>query len=228
MAVLSQALDGVTTLTFDCYGTLIDWETGIRRALEQAFGRPEGGLDDEFFDLYLRTEAALEAERYRPYTEIQTLAAQRIAQQMGIDLSPQAAAGLAASLPAWQPFPDTNDGLTRLKKRFRLGIASNIENKLLAETVKHFSVEFDFVVTAEQVQAYKPAHLHFHRVLSAHAPREQLLHVAQSLFHDGVPTRQLGIRFVWINRRQEEPHTDAQPLATFASLGAFADAIEAM
>ena len=132
------------------------------------------------------------------------------------------AESLAESVPGWKPFPDTNPALARLKERFRLGILSNIDNDLFAATARHFESaigRFDFVITAEDVGSYKPGHGHFKRLLTTVVDDVSThLHVAQSLFHDGVPAAELGIPFVWINRRGEVNETTARPLAELANL----------
>src|SRR2546426_9494957 len=150
-------------LTFDCYGTLIDWERGIGDAFEAA-ARVEGVTLDRAAVLraYHEIEPVVEAERYRSYREVLTLSAQRVAERLGWRLAGGRAAFLAESLPTWPPFADTNPALQRLAGAgYRLAILSNVDDDLLAGTRKHLGVEFDFVVTAEQVGSDKPAPGHF-------------------------------------------------------------------
>ena len=129
-------------------------------------------------------------------------------------------------MPDWPPFADTNEALVSLKRRFRLGILSNIDRNLFAETARRFDVAFDFVVTAEDVRSYKPGHAHFERLLSKHAEPGRVVHVAQSLFHDGVPTAELGIAFVWINRYNDANTARVHRLGEYADLKSFAEVVE--
>jgi len=206
-------------LTFDCYGTLIDWERGIGDAFEAA-ARVEGVTLDRAAVLraYHEIEPVVEAERYRSYRDVLTLSAQRVAERLGWRLAGGRAAFLAESLPTWPPFADTNPALQRLAGAgYRLAILSNVDDDLLAGTRKHLGVEFDFVVTAQQVGSYKPAPAHFT------AARQRLgatrwLHVAQGYFHDVQPARALGIPSAWINRKHEQPSGDARPDFEFGTL----------
>lgn len=227
MTPLDQIRDQVETISFDCYGTLIDWESGIRRAFETlAAAGPHPADVDDLFDEYLQTEATLEATEYRSYRDVLCGVQERLAQRFRLPVSAERQDLLADSLADWRPFADTNEALSRLKRRFRLGVLSNVDRDLFAATARRVSVEFDFVVTAEDVRAYKPAHPHFLRLLETGGQnRASHLHVAQSLYHDGVPAQQLGIPFVWINRRGETNETTATPIATFPDLASFADAV---
>jgi 2-haloacid dehalogenase len=188
-------------ITFDCYGTLIDWESGIREAFRGA-ARAEGVSLDEaaLIPTYAEAEAAVEQEGYRPYREVLAESALRTAAKLG--WNPRRPF-LAESLPSWKPFPDTNAALERLAASgHRLGILSNVDDDLLVETRRHFTVPFDFVVTAQQVQSYKPGRAHFDaaRRLIGDAP---WLHAAASNYHDIAPTNALGIENAWINRKGE-------------------------
>lgn len=229
MIAPDEQLARIRSLSFDCYGTLIDWITGVRGALgELAAGGGALPVDlGEFFDTYLEVEGRIEAGPYMPYQEVLTAAQAELAQRFGLTVPPDRARLLAASVPGWKPYDDTNAALARLKTRYRLGILSNIDNDLFAATARHFEPvigRFDFVITAEDVGSYKPGHAHFTRLLeTAIDDRAAHLHVAQSLFHDGVPAADLGIPFVWINRRNEVNDTTARPLAEFPDLTALAD-----
>jgi 2-haloacid dehalogenase/putative hydrolase of the HAD superfamily len=190
-------------LTFDCYGTLIDWESGIAGAFASAAARAGRPAPDRraVLDAYAAAEAEVEAGPWRPYREVLTAAAARAAQALGWAVDETGARFLAESLPSWTPFPDTNPALERLAGRFRLGILSNVDEDLLAATRRHLSVEWDLVVTAEAVRSYKPAHAHWieaRRRLGAAARR--WTHVAQSHGHDVVPAVELGVPVVWVNR----------------------------
>jgi len=206
-------------LTFDCYGTLVDWERGIGDAFE-AHARMDGVTLDRAAVLaaYHEVEPVVQAERYRPYREVLTLTAQRVAERFGWPLAARRAAFLAESVPTWPPFADTNAALQRLAADHRLAILSNIDDDLLAGTRKHLGVTFEFVVTAQQVGSYKPAPAHF-TVARQRIAGARWLHVAQSLFHDIRPARAHGIPAVWINRRREALTGEARPEMEFGTLG---------
>jgi putative hydrolase of the HAD superfamily len=211
-------------LTFDCYGTLIDWERGIGDALEAA-ARVDGVKLDRAGALrtYHAVEPVVQAERYRAYREVLTLTAQRVAERLDWPLAPGRASFLADSLPSWPPFADTNAALQRLARAgYRLAILSNVDDDLLAGTRKHLGVDFEFVVTAQQVGAYKPAPAHF-ATARQRIGGARWLHVAQSWFHDVQPARALGIPTAWINRKREPRAEGAPPDAEFETLGETAD-----
>jgi 2-haloalkanoic acid dehalogenase type II len=211
-------------LTFDCYGTLVDWERGIAEALERAAGADGVTLDRAAaLRAYHEIEPRVQAERYRRYREVLALTARAVAERLGWPLAPGREAFLPDSLPTWPPFPDTNGALRRLRDAgHRLAILSNVDDDLLAGTRRHLDVAFDFVVTAQQVGSYKPAPGHFA------AARERIgaarwLHVAQSYFHDVQPARALGIASAWINRKGERPLDERGPDHQFRTLAEAAD-----
>ena len=191
-------------VTFDCYGTLIDWETGIRRAFKQAL---EGtGLsqtqEGEMFELYQEEEKRIQGQMpYRPYREVLALAASGAARKFGKNIPERLSSILAEQLPSWAPFPDTNPALERLSTEYVLGILSNIDDDLLEGTLKRFTVPFDLVVTAERVRSYKPETEHFEEARRTIGADRGWLHVAASLYHDIEPASQLGINTAWINRK---------------------------
>jgi 2-haloacid dehalogenase len=190
-------------LTFDCYGTLIDWESGIRKALRpflDAHGIP---LDDGgALEHYARFEEQLEAGPYRKYRDVLREVMRKFGEMFGFPCSEAEADALPRSLPDWPPFPDTVEALRTLKRHHRLAVLSNTDDDLFAETAKRLQVPFDYVITAEQVGSYKPSHRNFEAAIARIGPpKEQILHVAQSLYHDIVPAKALGIANVWINRR---------------------------
>jgi 2-haloalkanoic acid dehalogenase type II len=191
-------------VTFDCYGTLIDWESGIREAFAAQALRLGAPVDAErALGLYAEIEPVVEAEAFRRYREVLTETARRIASRLGWPL-PEARAGfLAESLPFWRPFPDTNRALMKLARAgYALGILSNVDDGLLTWTRRHFLASFEIIVTAEQVGSYKPAPGHFLAARSRIGSR-RWVHAAQSYFHDVVPARALGIPVAWINRKGE-------------------------
>src|SRR5262245_45015463 len=201
---LSKALANATTLTFDCYGTLVDWRAGLQAGLREVFAASAHNRLDELFSAYLELEAEVEAETYRPYRQVLAQVTRLLAKRFDMHLPPGKEGRLADTLPQWPLFADTSEALARLKRKFRLGVLSNIDRDLFAATAARFPVALDFVVTAEDVRSYKPGLGHFRRYLEEFGERESTIHVAQSLYHDGVPTGTLGIPYVWINRYADE------------------------
>jgi 2-haloalkanoic acid dehalogenase type II len=197
-------MDNFGIITFDCYGTLIDWETGIINAFRTAAAADQVELRaDQIIDAYAAEEATVEAMAYRPYREVLRETERRAAAVLGWREPTERAGFLANSLPHWKPFPDTNPALERLSRRFKLGILSNIDDDLLTATRRHFTVEFDLIVTAQQVGSYKPGHAHFREAMKRIGDM-RLLHAAQSYFHDVVPASQMSIPVVWVNRKNNQ------------------------
>jgi 2-haloalkanoic acid dehalogenase type II len=189
-------------ITFDCYGTLIDWEAGISAAFAAA-AEAQPFDRTQVLKAYTEIEPTVEAAPYRRYHAVLTETAQRVAERLGWPLSQERARFLPESLPNWPPFADTNPALERLMAAgYSLGILSNIDDDLLAGTRRHFTVPFDLIVTAQQVGSYKPAHTHFTEARQRLADK-RWLHAAQSYFHDVIPARALGISIAWINRKHE-------------------------
>jgi 2-haloacid dehalogenase len=204
-------------LSFDCYGTLIDWETGIADVLVP--WAKETGLDlsaEELLAAYARHEA--QTVRDTPdalYSAVLAEAFRRTGAELGGPVSEQWAQRLGDSVPDWPAFADSADALASLARDYKLIILSNVHRAGFAGSNKHLGVEFDRIITAEDVKAYKPAPNHFEALDATlrelGVPRERLLHVAQSLFHDHVPARRHGLRSVWINRRHDRPGWGATP-----------------
>ncbi|MET9629262.1 HAD-IA family hydrolase [Lentzea sp. NPDC006480] len=224
-------------LSFDCYGTLIDWESGLAAVLSP-WARSEGLSlsDEELLLAYSTHEAAVEAETFRLYPDVLAEAFRRTGAQLGRPVSAEWAARLGASVPDWPAFPDSTDALARLASRYQLIILSNVHRAGFAGSNKWLRGDFAAIITAEDVGGYKPAENHF-RALdttldSLGIERSGLLHVAQSLFHDHVPARREGLPSVWINRRRDKPGWGATPQPSgdfsydleFGSMGEFADA----
>jgi 2-haloalkanoic acid dehalogenase type II len=211
-------------VTFDCYGTLIDWESGIREAFA-AEGRRLGAPvhAEQALGLYAEIEPVVEAEPFRPYREVLAETARRIAARLGWPLPAARAGFLAESLPSWRPFPDTNRALIQLARAgYDLGILSNVDDVLLNWTRRHFLASFPIVVTAEQVRSYKPARGHFLSARTLIGSR-RWVHAARSYFHDVVPARALGIPVAWINRSGEAAPDGGKPDQTFPTLIELAD-----
>ncbi len=192
-------------LTFDCYGTLIDWESGILDALDALL---EGsGLEvpagDELLELFGRLEADSERGPFRTYREVLVDVAFGFALELGGEAEADRAAAFAASVTTWPPFADSAGALAVMGSRYRLAIVSNVDDDLFVGSAERLAVDFDEVVTAQQVRSYKPAHGHFHEVLARlDLPVDRVLHVAQSLYHDIAPAKSLGFTCVWVNRRR--------------------------
>ncbi|HSE97639.1 MAG TPA: HAD family hydrolase [Blastocatellia bacterium] len=211
-------------ITFDCYGTLIDWEEGISTAIGNEARRAGLTVErDQIIAAYMTEEPVVESQGYRPYREVLAETARRVAARLGWTLEENHASFLAESVPSWKPFADTNAALERLARRFKLGILSNIDDDLLAETRKRFTVGFDLIVTAEQVKSYKPGHAHFLEA-KRRAGESRQLHAAQSYFHDVVPARELDIPVAWVNRNAESvPEGGVRPTHEISNLAALAD-----
>ena len=211
-------------ITFDCYGTLIDWEAGIAEAFLQTAAEDGIRLDAQtVLGAYASVEPVVEQEGYRRYTDVLTETAARVAHMLGWPIAYERATFLASTLRYWRPFPDTNAALERLQAAgYRLGILSNTDDDLLAQTRRHFTVDFPLIGTAQQVRSYKPAPAHF---LTA---RERIgdarwLHAAESNFHDIVPTSSMGIPNAWINRRRQQPLPGGVPGRELPDLAGLAD-----
>jgi len=189
-------------LTFDCYGTLIDWETGILSALHPILSTHGKTLDDAILlKLYGDFEQLAEEGEFHPYRQVLQSVVRRLGTQLGFSSSDEEAQSLPDSLATWKPWPDTVSALQRLKSQFRLAIISNVDDDLFAATRPQLQVEFDEVVTAQEAQAYKPSLRIFELALSRlGTPRDRILHVGQSIFHDVVPAQRLGLSTVWVNR----------------------------
>jgi 2-haloacid dehalogenase len=205
----------VEVLTFDCYGTLVDWESGILAALQPVLAAHGAVVDDEpLLELYGKLEAKEESGDYLNYKTVLQNVLQRLGEQLNFKPSQEELEGFAFSVKDWQPFPDTVSALKALKRRYQLGIISNIDDDLFAFPGPRLGVEFDWLITAEQVQSYKPSFNNFQQALARIGkPQEKILHVAQSIFHDIIPAKQLGLSTVWVNRRHNKEGAGATKAA---------------
>jgi 2-haloalkanoic acid dehalogenase type II len=208
-------------LTFDCYGTLIDWRGGIAAAFDRTARELGRSVEpDRILDLHQEIEPAVQAGEFRPYRAVLEETARRMGERLGWPAPADGWSFLPDSLARWQPFPDTVAGLRRLREAgLALGILSNVDDDLIAPSLELLDVDFEFVITAQQVRAYKPARAHFDAARERAAGR-RWLHVAQSVFHDIAPAAELGVPGVWINRLDEPD--DPRPIATHPDVAALA------
>ena len=208
--------DDFDVLTFDTYGTLIDWETGILAAIRPilaAHGQ-DGLPDDGILEAFGRHEAEIEAGPYRPYRQVLGEVLTAMLGHLGQVPSAEEIAAFGGSVVDWPAFPDSGAALSRLQTRFSLGVITNCDHDLFAASEARLGITFDQVITAQQAKRYKPNprgfELAFERV---GLPPARILHVAQSLFHDHVTAKQLGLRTVWVDRRAGKAGGGATPPA---------------
>ena len=219
-------------LTFDCYGTLIDWETGILAALRRILSAHGERIDDAtLLRLYGDFEQRAEQGSFQPYREVLKSVVRQFGEHLKFTPARTEEEALPESLSTWKPWPDTVAALQQLKTRFRLAILSNIDDDLFAATRPQLGIEFDEVITAQQAQAYKPSLKIFELALSRiQAPAHRVLHVGQSIYHDVIPAQSLGLATVWVNRPSARPgvgavkSAEANPDLTVASLADLATA----
>lgn len=227
MGAIAEIRDRITTITFDCYGTLIDWESGLTRSLAEVFGPQAMDRRKELFEAYVAAEAQIEGGGYSTYREVLHEVTHRLGKKFAWPMTKDKCNRLAELLPTWTPFADTNAALARLSKKYRLGILSNIDRDLFAETAKHFPITFNFVVTAQDVRSYKPGHAHFQRMFEQRGEKSTTLHVAQSQFHDGRPANALGLAFAWINRYNDPADPGVRADCVYPDLRSLADDLNA-
>ncbi len=198
-------------ISFDCYGTLIDWEAGIVPVIRNILAKHGHLLSDaSILELYAEFEAEAESGSYRTYREVLECVVASFAHKFDFDAGKSEQRSLHESIPNWRPFADTVEALHQLQKTYKLVIISNIDDSLFADTRKHLEVDFDAVITAEQARSYKPSLNNFQLALTTMGiTSDQLLHAAQSVYHDVVPAKSLGIATAWVNRRSARPGVGA-------------------
>jgi 2-haloacid dehalogenase len=224
--------DRFEALTFDCYGTLIDWETGLAATFRPILDAHGVEADDEaVLAAYARHEAAAAAGPYMRYRDVLAAGLRGVAQDLGFEPTAAEVEAFSGSVADWPAFADSADALRTLQRRYKLGVITNCDDDLFAASNRKLGVEFDWIVTAEQVGSYKPDERNFHVAFERLTlPRERILHVAQSLFHDHVTAKRLGLTTVWIDRRGDRqgsgatPQVDAAPDEVFPDMAAFAAA----
>ena len=204
--------------TFDCYGTLIDWNGGIRRELARVFAEEEA---DWLLQRYHRIEPRLQESGRLAYREVLTRALEQLAEEEDVGLPDEERDSLVRSLPAWEPFREVPEALEDARARgWRLAILSNSDADLIEASKRRLGIAFEATVVASEIGSYKPGHAHWEEFFrQTNAPRDGHVHVAASLFHDIAPANELGLRSVWINRLGGRPGpeptrelTDLEPL----------------
>ncbi len=235
-----MSFEAIKVLSFDCYGTLIDWESGIVTALGP--WRARTGLeiaDDALLAAFARVEEPLEEQNpTRPYRDLLGAVVLALGQALGAPMTAAEAGAFGASVPDWPAFPDSAEALSRLKRRAKLVILSNVDRLSFAGSNRRLGVAFDGVLTAEDIGSYKPSPRNFAYLLGflkalGFGPGD-LVHVAQSLRHDHAPAKAIGLTTCWIDRRAGKtgagatgaPPGPVKPDLRFTSLAAFADAFE--
>jgi 2-haloacid dehalogenase len=210
--------------TFDCYGTLIDWNGGIRRELARIFGEDEAGW---LLQRYHRIEPELQHDGRLTYREVMTQALERLAEEEDVELSNEQRDALARSLPSWEPFYEVRDSLEEARSRgWKLAILSNTDPDFIEASKKQLSVPFDETIVASEIGSYKPAHAHWEEFFQrTGADRSGHVHVGASVFHDIEPAKELGLRSVWINRLDEHSQS-ARPDRELPDLNGLADALD--
>ncbi len=203
-------------LSFDVYGTLIDWETGIVQSLRPILERHQlHWSDDQILDAFAATESVAQRPPYSTYREVLTSVLKQIGDQHGFTPEPHDLAAFSGSVPDWPAFPDSPEALQMLSQHFSLAVITNCDDDLFAESNRKLGVEFDVVVTAEQAGVYKPDLRPFRMTIERiGGDSSRLLHVAQSMFHDHEPAKELGMTTVWINRRYDKAGLGATPPAS--------------
>jgi len=224
--------DQFDALTLDCYGTLVDWAAGIASALQPVLRAHNVDIGDEaLFRLYGRFERDVEAADYVKYREVLRRVTRRFGDHFGFTPTNAEMDRFADSVGTWPLFGDTNEALRRLSAHFRLAVVSNVDDDLFRATARHIHVEFDDVITAEQMETYKPCLDPFEAAFTRlGVPPNRLLHVAQSVYHDITPAGRLGLSCAWIQRydkRFDPPAPQSEPALTVPDLRHLADALGA-
>jgi len=195
----------VRFVTFDCYGTLIDWETGAFDAYTTEAQRDGFTVDREaMMPLFVDIQRQIQRGSYELYAEVLRRTAVRSASELGWDLEPSRSGFLPTSVPRWPPFRETNAQLERFAKKFEIGVLSNIDDKLLGATRRHFRVDFDLVVTAQQVRSYKPDPAHFKECARRIGGKRGWVHIASGYETDVEPCLKMKVPVIWVNRRGEK------------------------
>src|SRR5438874_1024692 len=213
-------------ISFDCYGTLIDWETGAYDAFQQEADRDGFTIDrEQLVPLFIETQREIMRGSYELYAEVMRRTAVRCAQGLGWDLEPSRAQFLPDSIPLWPAFRETNAQLERFAKKYEIGLISNIDDKLLGATRRHFRVDWDLVVTAQQVRSYKPDPAHFKECARRTGGKKGWIHIASGYETDVEPAMKDRVPVIWVNRHgqklegnQKKPTEEVKNLREAAKL----------
>jgi 2-haloacid dehalogenase/putative hydrolase of the HAD superfamily len=216
----------ITFVTFDVYGTLIDWETGAFDAFTKEADRDGFTIErDELIPVFHQVQQQIQAGSYELYAEVLRRTAVQIARQLGWPLEPSRSGFLPESVQYWPPFKETNPVLAKIAKKFSVGLISNIDDKLLGQTRRHIPTDFDLVVTAQQVRSYKPDPAHFTECERRIGGKKGWVHVAASYYHDIEPCIKKKIPVIWVNRsgqvleaNQKKPEAEVKSLREAAKL----------
>jgi 2-haloacid dehalogenase len=208
-------LKDITFVTTDCYGTLIDWERGIIDAFSKVAAEDGFTFDEqEFITRFLEVQAGIMGGSYELYAEVLRRAAVKVARELGWELEPSRAQFLPDSVGRWQPFREANAAMDRLKKRYEVGIVSNIDDKLLGVSRRHLRTELDLVVTAQQVRSYKPDPAHFKECARRIGGKKGWVHVGSGYETDIAPVLKMNVPVIWVNRKGEKLDGRKPPTAT--------------
>jgi 2-haloacid dehalogenase len=194
----------ITFVTFDVYGTLIDSDTGVYEAFRREAERDGFTIErDELIPLFDEVQKQIQAGSYELYAEVLRRTAVQIAKTLGWPLEPSRAGFLPDSVQRWPPFKETNPVLQKVGKKYKVGLISNIDDKLLGQTRRHIPIDFDLVVTAQQVRSYKPDPAHFTECARRIGSKKGWVHVAASYYHDVEPCVKQRVPVIWVNRHKE-------------------------
>ncbi len=195
----------VNFVTFDVYGSLIDWETGVYDAFAKEADKDGYTLSrEELVPLFLQTQQDIKAGSYELYAEVLRRTAVQISRELGWPLEPSRSGFLPDSVMRWPPFKETNTQLERFGRKFETGLISNIDDKLLGQTRRHFKTDFDLVVTAQQVRSYKPDPAHFKECARRIGTKKGWVHIGSSYYYDVEPCLKDKIPVIWLNRSKEQ------------------------
>jgi 2-haloacid dehalogenase len=207
--------DRFEALTFDCYGTLIDWETGIWEALQPVLSAYQHSIPhQQALEMYGKFESEAESGEYHNYKMVLHTVLEQFGEKLGFIPSPVELQRFSSSVQDWPSFPDSPLALQTLQKKYKLAIISNVDDDLFVYSEPKLQVKFEWIITAQQARSYKPSLNNFHLALERIGlPKSKILHVAQSLFHDIAPAKRLGLATVWVNRRHGKAGFGATPPA---------------
>lgn len=216
MAALPKNIEWVTT---DCYGTLIDWETGIADACEKEATRDGFTFDrDEFMRRFFEVQAEIMAGSYELYAEVLRRTVVKVATELGWEVEPSRSQFLPNSVPYWPPYKEANKCMERLAAKFNLGVISNIDDKLLGVSRRHLGTSLDLVVTAQQVRSYKPDPTHFKEFARRVGHQRNWVHIASGYETDIAPLLKMKVPVIWVNRQGEDLAGRKQPTKTVKTL----------